>query len=449
MLTNGTAEDGKCPASFRSTPQWQMALESTADIFFVLLGTNDAKAYNWNPVRYQSDYLAMLESIQQSHPNSEIILVIPPPLLNDGFGAMRRSVINEEIPRIIQSLHRDGKVLHQPVDMVDLFGGAANPDPALLLEDGCHPNERGYEEMATKIFEVLSPWVEPSTLSKTYTNCAWDYDQLLDYMCPERRRPHEMCSHRAEYSDALNKTRITFIGDSITQAHHVNESESFPHKLQQKLGEQYAITNLGVSGATMLTTGLAEGGSCRASYWSTPHWKKALESDADIIFIMLGTNDAKAYNWDAGRFRSDYLAMLSAISVTHPRSSVVLMIPPPLIADGFGAMVRSVINEELPRIIRSINTEAGLPSEPVDMVDLFGGAASPDSSLLLEDGCHPNERGYERMAERILEIISLWDGATSIDPGTFSQDALIVDAAMRRSSFALFMLLVLVVAFAR
>eukprot|EP00928_Gymnodinium_smaydae_P059951 TRINITY_DN4344_c0_g1_i2.p2 TRINITY_DN4344_c0_g1~~TRINITY_DN4344_c0_g1_i2.p2 ORF type:complete len:475 (+),score=68.82 TRINITY_DN4344_c0_g1_i2:1289-2713(+) len=448
MLTNGTAEDGKCPASYRSTPQWQMALESAADVFFVLLGTNDAKAYNWDPVRYRSDYLSMIETIQQNAPRSEIVLVIPPPLFKDGFGTMSRSVINDEIPRIIQSISLEAKLVHQPVDMVELFGGSANPDPALLLEDGCHPNERGYEQMATRILEVLS-LMRSSRLSVTYTNCAWDYDQLLDHTCPERKRPHETCSHYADNSGTGNRTRITFIGDSITQAHHVDESESFPHKLQKKVGQQYAITNLGVSGATMLVNGTAEGGMCPASYRNTPQWTRALQTSADLIFIMLGTNDAKAYNWDAGRFRSDYMAMLSALSAAHPQAGIVLMIPPPLIADGFGAMKRSVINEELPKLIRSINAEAALPLEPVDMVDLFGGASNPDSSLLLEDGCHPNERGYERMASRINEVLPFWDGFVLADADVTGQDAVVVDAAMSASSLTFLVFLVAAVAFAR
>eukprot|EP00928_Gymnodinium_smaydae_P070292 TRINITY_DN5415_c0_g1_i6.p1 TRINITY_DN5415_c0_g1~~TRINITY_DN5415_c0_g1_i6.p1 ORF type:complete len:656 (-),score=122.96 TRINITY_DN5415_c0_g1_i6:280-2247(-) len=440
MMNNGAAEDGRCRSSFLSTPQWQMALESDADIFFVLLGTNDAKTYNWDPVRYKSDYMTMLSAIMLRHPNSAIVLVIPPPLLNDGFGKMQQSVINDDIPRIIQSINVEAKLPHEPVDMVELFGGAAGPDASLLLEDGCHPSELGYEKMATKLFDVLSQWegsAEQMSFSKQYTNCAWNYDQLLDHACPDRNLPHATCSQIAEKTNTGARIRITFIGDSITQAHRVNQNESFPYRLQERLGERFAVTNLGVSGATVMTSGTAEDGKCPASFRGTPQWQMALANNADIFFVLLGTNDAKAYNWDPVRFESDYLTLLSLISKAHPRAEIVLMVPPPLIQDGFGGMRRSVVNHELPRIIRRIKTEANLHRDPIDMLEVFGGPFAPDKSLMLADGCHPNERGYEKMAAIIFKTLFFWDWdsiAVSTSAGPIRDDDddndIVVDAAI-------------------
>eukprot|EP00928_Gymnodinium_smaydae_P019157 TRINITY_DN17324_c0_g1_i1.p1 TRINITY_DN17324_c0_g1~~TRINITY_DN17324_c0_g1_i1.p1 ORF type:complete len:1947 (-),score=220.81 TRINITY_DN17324_c0_g1_i1:189-5807(-) len=413
MLEEGTAEDGRCPAAFRSTPQWQVALESDADLFFILLGTNDAKAYNWDPDRFHSDYLAMLASLSNRYPSADIILVAPPPLLQDGFGTMNQSVINEELPSIIQSVSLEAKLPFESVDMIPLFGGAESPDQDLLLEDGCHPSEQGYEVMAKKLFQVISTWEsrERYTFSDQYTNCAWNYDQLLDHMCPTRNRPQETCSHLTSTVADMGKhkgKRITFIGDSITQAHHVSANESFPHKLQLKLGEEFAVLNLGVSGATMLEDGTAENGQCPAAFRSTPQWQMALESDADIFFILLGTNDAKSYNWDPVRYRSDYLAMVIAIRHKYPHAEIALVIPPPLIQDGFGAMMQNVINVEIPSIIRSVSQEAGLRHDPIDMMHSFGGALRPDPVLFLEDGCHPSAQGYELMATEIFQVLSSW-----------------------------------------
>eukprot|EP00928_Gymnodinium_smaydae_P070288 TRINITY_DN5415_c0_g1_i2.p1 TRINITY_DN5415_c0_g1~~TRINITY_DN5415_c0_g1_i2.p1 ORF type:complete len:314 (-),score=62.43 TRINITY_DN5415_c0_g1_i2:923-1864(-) len=312
--------------------------------------------------------MTMLSAITHKHAKSQIVLVIPPPLLNDGFGKMQQSVINDGIPHIIRDIAAELKMPHEPVDMVELFGGVASPDASLLLEDGCHPSELGYEKMATKLFDVLSRWeslFEQVTFSEQYTNCAWNYDQLLDHACPDRNQPHITCSRIAEESSTHGRIRITFIGDSITQAHRVRQNESFPHKLQMMLGKRFAITNLGVSGATMMNNGAAEDGRCRSSFLSTPQWQMALESDADIFFVLLGTNDAKTYNWDPVRYKSDYMTMLSAIMLRHPNSAIVLVIPPPLLNDGFGKMQQSVINDDIPRIIQSINVEAKLPHEPV------------------------------------------------------------------------------------
>jgi lysophospholipase L1-like esterase len=47
----------------------------------------------------------------------------------------------------------------------------------------------------------------------------------------------------------------------------------------------------------MLKKGLcfSSGGDC--AYWDTPTWPAALESQPNVVTIMLGTNDAKSFNW--------------------------------------------------------------------------------------------------------------------------------------------------------
>lgn len=57
------------------------------------------------------------------------------------------------------------------------------------------------------------------------------------------------------------------------------------------------VSNFGNSGKTMLKKGLcfASGGDC--SYWNQPTWPAVLASEPDIVTIMLGTNDAKEFNW--------------------------------------------------------------------------------------------------------------------------------------------------------
>lgn len=55
----------------------------------------------------------------------------------------------------------------------------------------------------------------------------------------------------------------------------------------------YTVQNLGVSGATMMHSPQGD-----YSYWDRGEWQTALKSEADIVVIQLGTNDAKTYQWN-------------------------------------------------------------------------------------------------------------------------------------------------------
>ena len=70
----------------------------------------------------------------------------------------------------------------------------------------------------------------------------------------------------------------------------------------------------------MLTNGLCgppAGSNC--SYVGTSTWPGALASDPDIVTIMLGTNDAKEFNWfglqdnTPDSYVIDYLSMIKTL----------------------------------------------------------------------------------------------------------------------------------------
>jgi len=152
---------------------------------------------------------------------------------------------------------------------------------------------------------------------------------------------------------------VSCVGDSITVA---DGNLSYPDQLGRLLGAGYYVTNRGVSGHTMLNSGLCgagPGGSWRhrclatpnattysctgnCSYWATPQFQATLHSGADIITIMLGTNDAKFCNWfgppngvpaGAGtQFASDYVKMIKLFKALPSRPKVFVVLPPPAIS---------------------------------------------------------------------------------------------------------------------
>ena len=106
-----------------------------------------------------------------------------------------------------------------------------------------------------------------------------------------------------------NATTIACVGDSITAGvHSSGAAHTYPSQLQDLLGDEYAVTNLGACGSTMLKKG-------NSPYWQRPQYTTLKRNKWDIVIIMLGTNDAKdpgdggPNNWvhDCGAFTFTFI----------------------------------------------------------------------------------------------------------------------------------------------
>ena len=65
---------------------------------------------------------------------------------------------------------------------------------------------------------------------------------------------------------------------------------NWPVYIAPMLGSGYDVENYGASGTDMITNG-------DSPYWNTSEYTASDDSDADIVIIMLGSNDSKAQNW--------------------------------------------------------------------------------------------------------------------------------------------------------
>ena len=86
----------------------------------------------------------------------------------------------------------------------------------------------------------------------------------------------------------------------------------------------------------------------------------ALESEPDIVTIMLGTNDSKLINWyDAERgddYARDYVDMVTRLTALPTAPKIYVMVPPPLFEPFPYNMQASVINDILPVLVRVIGS---------------------------------------------------------------------------------------------
>jgi lysophospholipase L1-like esterase len=193
---------------------------------------------------------------------------------------------------------------------------------------------------------------------------------------------------------AQNPIKIACVGNSITQGPGRDNPDSYPGQLQALLGDAYSVKNFGVSGRTLLRKG-------DFPYWNEPQFQEVKDFGADILVIMLGTNDSKPQNWvHKAEFRQDYLDMIAEFKKTMPvDGKVYLIIPVPVSKDNFG-ITASIMNNEQRLILLEVAHETNS-----ELIDLY----SPlmDRSDLFADGVHPNKEGLRIMAKTIARAIRL------------------------------------------
>ena len=168
---------------------------------------------------------------------------------------------------------------------------------------------------------------------------------------------------------------------------------AYPDQLQGLLGPGYKVENFGHGGGTALKKG-------DFTYWKKKEYPRALASKANIVIIMLGTNDSKPQNWVHGdEFVADYRELIKSFQAldTHPR--IYLCRIPTVIEPN-----KYKISEKVSVIIRQriddLGKELGLTVIPMDQA--YGG----DLSVLGTDHVHGDARGARELAQTAAKVLT-------------------------------------------
>lgn len=127
-------------------------------------------------------------------------------------------------------------------------------------------------------------------------------EAALDLDCRQRLAP-------------ASAVKIACVGDSITAGvHSSGGNHTYPAQLQILLDQAYgkgaySVTNLGACGSTMLK-------GADSPYWNRGQYKALTGNTWDIVVIMLGTNDAKRWNWPTSVDEDSSDSRISATNVT-------------------------------------------------------------------------------------------------------------------------------------
>jgi lysophospholipase L1-like esterase len=132
------------------------------------------------------------------------------------------------------------------------------------------------------------------------------------------------------------------------------ETKSYPAVLSKLLGlhHHYDVVSFGLPGGTALK-------QSEVPYWNSIQYNSSLQSNPQIVVIMLGTNDAKPSNWDEARYRRDYRALIQRYQRLPTSPVVMIAIPPPMYYNRseYGNQI-DVINSQLPSIVTQIGQQA-------------------------------------------------------------------------------------------
>lgn len=112
------------------------------------------------------------------------------------------------------------------------------------------------------------------------------------------------------------------IGDSLTSGKipTYDDANAWPEYLQERLDGSWQVVNLGVIGATLSDRG-------GTPYRSTGNLDRVAGYDPEVVFIMLGTNDAESSIWNAEAYRRELAALVDEVRGYAPMTHVVLMAP--------------------------------------------------------------------------------------------------------------------------
>ncbi|CAA6677742.1 MULTISPECIES: GDSL-type esterase/lipase family protein [unclassified Lentimonas] len=202
----------------------------------------------------------------------------------------------------------------------------------------------------------------------------------------------------AQSVNAESVIRITCVGDSNTKA-------GYPALLEEALGEGWKTINCGMGAATVIE------GTLRP-FHKIPEYEKAIQSNPDIVIIMLGTNDANPRWWDdperktpfqgsaAEEFMAGYLKLIDTFQALPSRPQIFVATPLPVFPE---AEKREHMKAErigrrdnlVRHIIPIIEKIAEDPE--ITLIDIQSAMAGQQKNC--RDGVHYNNIGKKMMAD--------------------------------------------------
>lgn len=191
--------------------------------------------------------------------------------------------------------------------------------------------------------------------------------------------------------------RVACVGDSITYGAKIEDKflNSYPAQLQQLLGGKYLVKNFGASGYSLQK-------NTNFPYWNHPNFQKSSDFHPNVVFLMLGTNDTKPYNWTGTEnFLSDLEDLVIHYQTLDSHPEIYLMTPATVFSGHFKLKDNYKMQENVADIISnailSFGKEHNLP-----VIDIHEATRTHPEYFLL-DGVHPDSAGASAIAQEVYQ----------------------------------------------
>jgi lysophospholipase L1-like esterase len=147
---NGASVRADSYAGYVDTSAFRSSLVWEPDIVLLMLGSNDASPYDWDPEAFRRDYEQIVASYQGLPSAPRIILIAPPRIhrvMGETFMGLSPEILEGGIRPAIRAVAAAAGF--EFIDLVDLF-----PD-ARYCFDGVHPKAAGAQMMAEAIIDSV------------------------------------------------------------------------------------------------------------------------------------------------------------------------------------------------------------------------------------------------------------------------------------------------------
>lgn len=141
-------KDSRFPYT-REKAYWK-SLKAGADIYIILLGSNDIWEDCWDAGEYQRQLEKLVEDYRAANEESQIFLVQPPayfPGAKDVKGQEKKMYMPELCSRIAAVAEE------KQTGLIDLYH--LTEDHPEWFSDEVHPNDEGYRQIAAYIYECI------------------------------------------------------------------------------------------------------------------------------------------------------------------------------------------------------------------------------------------------------------------------------------------------------
>ena len=152
---NGATALKKSSIPYVEQKEYKQSLKRKADVYIVMLGTNDTRPINWNKYHgaehFENDYTDLIKTYKNRSKSAKFLLVQPPKSFRS-MTPMTDQTINDDLIKTTISSYvaKVGKKLKIPV--INLYGlTEGHPE---WFHDGLHPNAKGNKNIAEYIYKT-------------------------------------------------------------------------------------------------------------------------------------------------------------------------------------------------------------------------------------------------------------------------------------------------------